>query len=716
DAASRQARRQSRRRNLVAAALAVLLVATLGGLGTAEYLRRESNRQRDNALAQALALRAADLRKSDPQAAMLLSVAGWRLSPGLPEARGALYDSLSQSTTSVFADPDYTADTVQALGQDGRTLVSVSGGTARIWDVPGKRRIGTLSGVGTGVAQAALAPDGRTLALLDGKTARLWDTRTGRPLGDPIPGRTGEQWGGDLEFDKSGHYLAFPGIALQEWWDVATRKRLTTPSGAAINAISRDGRYGYAVKGTTEELWDLRSGKRTRIPSLRPEDRGVINDAAFSDDGRMLVTVEVLPSTEQSRLRVLELPSGQQVMGEEGEYATDVAFAFGDEFIATWESQGGLRLQRRSGFTTAYQRAMPDLVAQLRFDLAGRTVRYLNDSGVVYTEDVAMAFDRPITSGDGMSVEMDPSARVLTEVNMDGIEVRDTATGRPLIAPVGWSGTGATTAFSADGRRLALAGGDKISIVDLARREVSAKLKLTGNGGQGAQALAFSPDGRTLAVSRDGESGRVELWDLERRSARATTGRGAGYVAFRPDGRLLVTGNPFQLIDPAKGATRPPASGTGQLDGPFAFSPDGRQVAFAGPDRLTLWDGDVRTRIAQFSTVPGSEAAVLAWSPDGRTIASYEKGLRVRLWDVQSRQPLGIVFDGKQSLDEAGDGWVAFSADGTKLHTAALDSTVRVHDVDERHVAATVCARAGRTLTAGEWSRHLPGVEPFTLC
>ncbi|MGP3921531.1 serine/threonine-protein kinase, partial [Nonomuraea sp. 10N515B] len=42
DAASRQARRQSRRRNLVAAALAVLLVATLGGLGTAEYLRRES--------------------------------------------------------------------------------------------------------------------------------------------------------------------------------------------------------------------------------------------------------------------------------------------------------------------------------------------------------------------------------------------------------------------------------------------------------------------------------------------------------------------------------------------------------------------------------------------------------------------------------------------------------------------------------------------------
>jgi WD40 repeat protein len=700
DAASRQARRQSRRRNLVAAALAVLLMAALGGFGSAEYLRRESNSQRDNALAQALALRAADLRLSDPQAAMLLSVAGWRLSPGLPEVRGALYDSLSQSTTSAFADPDYTADTMQALGQDGRTLVSVSGGTARIWDVPGKRRIGTLTGVGTDVLQAALAPDGRTLALLDGKAVRLWDTRTGRPLGAPIPRRTGEQWRAELEFDKSGHHLAIPGKILQEWWDVATRERLTTPSGAAINAISRDGRYGYAVKGTMAELWDLHSGEKTRLRH-RPDD-GVINDVALSDDGRSVTTVAILPSGEQSMMGLFKVPSGEEMMGHKDELATDVAFAFGDQFIAAWAGQSTLRLVRRSDLTTVYERAMPDFVAQLRFDLAGRAVRYLNDRGVVYTEDVAMVFDRPITSGDGLSVRLDPSARVLTEVGGDRIYVTDTATGRPLIAPVGWSGTGAATAFSADGRRLALAGGDKITIVDLARREVSARLKLTGNGGQGAQALAFSPDGRTLAMSRAGEPGRVELWDLERRSVRATTGRGAGYVAFRPDGRLLMTGDPFQLIDPATGATRPPAPGTGKLDGPFAFSPDGRQVAFAGPDRLTLWDGDVRTRIAQFSAVPGSAAAVLAWSPEGRTIASYERGMRVRLWDVPSRQPLGIVFDGKQRLDEVGDGWVAFSADGTKLHTAALDGTV--------------CARAGRTLTAAEWSRHLPGVEPFTLC
>ncbi|MGP3921263.1 WD40 repeat domain-containing protein, partial [Nonomuraea sp. 10N515B] len=721
DAASRQARRQSRRRNLVAAALAVLLVATLGGLGTAEYLRRESNRQRDDALARELALRAADLRQSDPQVAKLLSVAGWRLSPELPETRGALYDSLSQTTTSVFHDPDYTAATVLNLSQDGRVLVSVDGGTARIWDVTGKRRIGALSGVSANVAQAALAPDGHTLALLDDKEVRLWDTRTGRPLGAPIARQGRQSSSGTLSFDSSGRYLAIPwgAKAIPELWDVAKRKQLTAPSGAALNAISRDGRFGYVVKGHDAELWDLRRGKKTPIPWLG-RDKGTINQTAFSDDGKMMVTIELLNSDTETRLRVLELPSGEEVMGQKGETGREAGFVFGDAFIADWGGWDRLTFRRRSTFETAYSRVMPAFASGLRFDLPDRAVRYLDGYGAVHTEDVSMVFDPPISGGiEGGNVRLDPSTRVLAAIwDNDRMEVRDTARGRSLMKPISWSGSGGSaTAFSPDGRRLALAAGDTVHVVDLTGHKVSARLKLEGDRKQGAQALAFSPDGRTLAVSRYGEHDRVELWDLERGFQRAETGTGANDLAFRPDGRLLVTGNPLQLIDPAKGVTRPPAPGTGQLAGAFAFSPDGRQVAFSGPTgRLTLWDGDIRTRIAEFPAVPGSQAAMLAWSPDGRTIATYEQVSRVRLWDVPSRRPLGVVFDGNQVANGTGSGWVAFSVDGTKLHTAASDGTIRVHDVDERHVAATVCARAGRTLTAAEWSRHLPGVEPFTLC
>ncbi|MGV9384644.1 protein kinase domain-containing protein [Nonomuraea sp. NPDC003707] len=641
DEAVSLARTRARRRRLVAAALAVLLVVALGGLGTAEYLRRESSRQRDDALARELVLRATDLRQSDPQVAKLLSVAGWRLSPGLPETRGALYDSLSQTAASVFLDPDYRAATVQNLSQDGRVLVSVDGGTARIWDVTGRRRIGVLSGVSAGVSQAALAPDGRTLALLDHEGVRLWDTRTGRPLGAPIARQGRRSGGGTLSFDGSGRYLAIPwgAKALPEWWDVAKRKRLTAPSGAALNAISRDGRFGYVVKGHDAELWDLRRGKRTPIPPT-DRDKGVINQTAFSDDGKMMVTTELLNSDRASRIRVFELPSGEEMMGQEGDVGTEVAFVFGDAFIADWGGQDKLTFQRRSPYDAVYSQAMPAFVGGLRFDLADRVVRYLDEHGAVHTEDVSMVFDPPISGGsESGNVRLDPSTRVLAAIwDDDRMEVRDAATGRSLMkpiswsgrssatafSPVSWSGRGSATAFSPAGRRLALAAGDTVHIVDTTQYRVSARLKLGGDREQGAQALAFSPDGRTLAVSRHGEHGRVELWDLERGSQRAQTGTGANDLAFRPDGRLLVTGNPLQLIDPEKGATRPPEQGTGQLAGAFAFSPDGRQVAFSGPGRLTLWDGDIRTRIAEFPAVPGSEATMLAWSPDGRTIATYE--------------------------------------------------------------------------------------------
>ncbi|MGP3961675.1 protein kinase domain-containing protein [Nonomuraea sp. 3N208] len=736
DEAVSLARRRARRRRLVAAALAVLLVVALGGLGTAEYLRRESSRQRDDALARELALRAADLRQSDPQVAKLLSVAGWRLSPELPETRGALYDSLSQTTTSVFLDPDYTAATVQNLSQDGRVLVSLDGGTARIWDITGQRRIGVLSGVSAEVSQAALTPDGHTLALLDHEGVRLWDTRTGRPLGAPIARQGRQSAGGTLSFDGSGRYLAIPwgAKALPEWWDVAKRKQLTAPSGAALNAISRDGRFGYVVKGHEAELWDLRRGKRTPIPPTE-RDKGVINQTTFSDDGKMMMTTELVHSKETSRIRMFELPSGEEVMTQEGGVGPgggvgpEAGFVFGDAFIANWGSRERLTLQRRSTpdtvsnqalpafYNTVYSQALPAFVGGLRFDLAGRAVRYLDGHGAVHTEDVSMVFDPPGGGGsESGNVRLAPSTRVLAAIWEDRIEVRDAATGRALMKLISRSGGGGATAFSPDDRRLALAADDTVHIVDLTGFKVSARLKLGGGVEQGAQALAFSPDGRTLAVSRYGQHGRVELWDLERGSQRAETGTGANDLAFRPDGRLLVTVNPLQLIDPEKGATRPPEQGTGQLAGAFAFSPDGRQVAFSGPGRLTLWDGDIRTKIAEFPAVPGSEATRLAWSPDGRTIATYEQGSRVRLWDVPSRRPLGLVFDGKQAADSAHSGWVAFSADGTKLHTAAPDGTIRVFDVDERHVAATLCVRAGRTLTAGEWSRHLPGIEPFTMC
>ncbi|MFC4112965.1 WD40 repeat domain-containing serine/threonine protein kinase [Nonomuraea zeae] len=714
DAAAAQVRLRSRRRGLLAATLAVLLAVALGGLGLAEHLRRETGRQRDDALARELALRAADLRQTEPPLARLLSVAAWRLSPGSAETRGALYDSLAQPVTDAFTDPYNGTDSVYGLGHDGRRLVAVQEGVARIWDVPAHRQLRELPGVGASVRKAALSPDGRTLALQDDQGVRLWDVATGRQDGDRFGGPG--DGAGELEFDATGRLLSVSeGVAaVERWWDVATRRPLTTPSGLGLDAVSADGRYGLVAGGAKDraQLWDLRAGRR--LPAGWLPLRSNLLEGEFSADGKALAVTANQPAGG-SALSVRTLPDGAVLMG--GESGDAVEFGFGDRFVITWAYGQDLVIRRRPGGEIVVRRRPPGPVADLRVDEEQRVLRLLSDGGSVHTLDVSMLFDPQLARGDDHGrFLLGPGARALAARQLDGLTLRDPATGRPLAPALPWTERHPALAFSSDGRRLAASDGPTVRVIEVGTGKVSAGFAVPG--ASGVDALAFSPDGRTLAVSpaaADFTVRPVELWDLGRRSPRLVTAVRGGAVAFRPDGRLLLTGMSPTPVDPATGARLPSGPGLGRLLGGYAFSPDGAQVVLSGPDRLSLWDGALKTQAGLFPAVPGSSVGELAWSPDGRTIATYESGARVRLWDVRARQPLGLVFDGMTDL-ATGNESIAFSAGGRRLYSVASDGTLRAHDLDEGHMAAAVCRRAGRSLTAQEWARHLPGIEPFGVC
>ncbi|GAA3214340.1 WD40 repeat domain-containing serine/threonine protein kinase [Nonomuraea helvata] len=730
DAAARQARRQSRRRGLLAAALAVLLVVALGGLGLAEYLRRESDRQRDDALARELTLRAADLRETEPPLARLLTVAAWRLSPSLPETRGALYDSLSEPTADVFTDPYRGADSVYGISRDGRTLVAVQGGRARVWDVPAHRQIHEIGGLEAGVRWAAISPDGRTLALQYAQGVRLWDVATGRPRGDWFGGPAGVTQ--DLEFDRTGRLLALPKSPVGDvrWWDVSTRKPLITPQGAGLEAVSADGRFGVVthVGEGRVQLWDLKAGRRLAAPWLPSRREGVF-DAQFSADGRALALTR--PRGRETAVTVYSVPDGAKLVT--GDSGASVEFGFGDRYVATWEWGHELIIRRRSNGAVVLRRVPPAPVSELRFDEERRALRLLSDGGVVHTLDVSMLFDRSTSGGgDQDQVLLDPSERVLAAKERGALTLWDVATGRSLAAPIPWRGEGDAMAFSRDGGRLAYADGTTVHVVRLPQGAETGGFRLAAKDASGADSLAFSPDGRTLAISPSGGAGDlpVELYDLQRGTSRSTPGPAPGHLAFRPDGRLLLGGVTPHRIDPAKAAELPPAPGIGQLEGPYAFSPDGRRLAIFGSDRISLWNGDLTTRLADFPAMPASAVGQvqslpavrviaverLAWSPDGRMIAAYEGGARIRLWDVTGRRMLGVVFDGLQSTETSLNGYLAFSSDSRRLYSVTADGTVRTHELGGDRVAAAVCGRAGRTLTAQEWSRYLGGIDPFTLC
>lgn len=106
--------------------------------------------------------------------------------------------------------------------------------------------------------------------------------------------------------------------------------------------------------------------------------------------------------------------------------------------------------------------------------------------------------------------------------------------------------------------------------------------------------------------------------------------------------------------------------------GALAWSPDGRQIASGSYDTtIRVWDATTgRTTM----TFVGHQASVrsVAWSPDGRFLASGSEDKTARVWDVLAGKQI-VLYQGHSDHIDA----VAWSPDGTRLASAG-DCTVHV--------------------------------------
>ena len=195
---------------------------------------------------------------------------------------------------------------------------------------------------------------------------------------------------------------------------------------------------------------------------------------------------------------------------------------------------------------------------------------------------------------------------------------------------------------------------------------------VTNPGSKGALSVAFTPDGKTLAVGD--RNGRIYLWDAASDHAIGTltdpVSKGVNSVAFSPDGATLAAAdaNGFSYLwnvasEQVKGVLADPVSkGVDSV----AFSPDGGTLAAGDLNgRGYLWDVATRHRAATLDDPTATGALSVAFSPDGGTLAVGDFSGGSRLWDVTVNKLLVTIPD----PDGKAVGSVAFSLDGTTLAT-----------------------------------------------
>nr|WP_232241422.1 hypothetical protein [Kutzneria sp. 744] len=145
-----------------------------------------------------------------------------------------------------------------------------------------------------------------------------------------------------------------------------------------------------------------------------------------------------------------------------------------------------------------------------------------------------------------------------------------------------------------------------------------------------------------------------------------------------------------------------------------AFSPDGRFLASAGANAtVRLWDLDDPTDKIDPIVHPDVVFSV-AFNGDGTVLASAGADGRVRLWDVHDpRRPAALA-----ELDAHTERVysVAFGPDGHTLASGSQDHTARLWDIDPAVAAARVCALADPPLGHVDWDRYFPGIAYDPPC
>ncbi|WP_345563143.1 protein kinase family protein [Nonomuraea rosea] len=596
---------------------------------------------------------------------------------------GGTYAISSGNRTKVYRGGEVlfdVADRKVAISPDGaRAAFSSLGGRVELWDVAAGRartrivEVQPLTGADAAAPDLAFSPDGAMLAVtgrdgitLVGAQERAARTDRAETLAADAPALS------TTDTPTTGAPTGDTPTATEPPSTADTRTAAEAPAAAAS---------ATAAPATTSPTATSPTAGKTPAHAEAPATEA-------TDAPAVTERLSVRDDLETAGARGAD--SGEGLAAGHDAFAGPPVFS-PDGLLLALPGTAEVRVWNVAERRLAGVYPLKEPVHGLAFSADGRSLRYLGGTGSVVSLDVS---GLPIPTGDGRVAAFSGDGRVAAKEVGNTIELTDTVEHKKLgrIAAAG------DLAFDAGGELLAVAG-DPVTVWQVASGRQVAGIDAGGD----VPAVALSPKGDVLATAR----GRtLETWDV-RQGRRMKVYEGAGdlALAFSPDGSTLAAGP--NLLNLATGKVSPLslAAATSGLTGgetpaptALAFSPDGRTLAFGlEGGQVLLWDVRKGRRLGAITTgtAPVDE---LRFSPDGDLLTI--DAARTSLWDTKALREVGQL-----------GSWAAgpaFSQDGKRLRGVALDGSVRESPVDPALTAQEVCVKAGGALSQAEWTRLIP--------
>jgi RNA polymerase sigma factor (sigma-70 family) len=563
---------------------------------------------------------------------------------------------------------------MSTLAPDGKTLATVGERDIALWDLGSGRVIRRLpcDRADTWVRPGlTFSPDGTRLAhCRSGHFACVWDLRDGKEiLRIEIPSSDGHNhFGTESRFVEGGKKLLICSASGVEIYDIDSKKKTGSYPTSARDLLP-DGKTYLSVNENVPFFGDLVTGKEIIRLDAVVHNEGFRDLIAFSKDNQSFALLH-----DHREIQHRKLPSGEILASFPLSAAVLDAFDKRNTSSSSWQyhldmSADGCHLAMGTRHGVIY-----------RWDLAAK--KELSPLATLADE---------VTGSHAL-----PDGRTLISTSADGvIRFWDLTTAKSTVKAAQYAGR-TSAAFSANGSWAAI--GDGKGRVDLWDARSGNWLRtLQGEGPRAAQ-LAFSPDGKQLAMAE--LSGTVKFWSVPFGTPgailpRKSTNRYAHCMGihFSPDGRLLAVGvypEELRVIEVASGRvvwTAPGPHG--------AFTSDGKTlIVAAGSSRLTFIDLESwknRSTTLLKSDRPDQEGFPfkIAFPPDGRTLAVIFDGGCLALCDGRTgeekfrlvdydefNEELRVIRGAPDRKDRAEA--IAFSADGKWLASGGSDAIVSI--------------------------------------